>query len=146
MNKYKAQTVNINPYQNEQLIVCDYLSKEEVEEKTKKLNNKIDKLNSKLKKQEEKYEQKIKELEAQKWKYKVGDVVLYDKWRKVKITALLDQQEYKYAGEFLDSKAMVSSVVFKPEELSEFNHCTYEEELLDKIWELKRNLEYRNGK
>ena len=128
-------------------IACsNYLTKEEVEEKTKKLDNKINKLNSKLKKQEEKYEQKIKELEAQKWKYKVGDVVLYDKWRKVKITALLDQQEYKYAGEFLDTKSVTSSVVFKPEELSEFNYYTYEHQLLDKIWELKRNLEYRNGK
>ena len=126
--------------------ICEekYMSKEEVEKKTNKLNRKIDKLKSELKSFQESYENKIKKLEDEKWVYKVGDIVLYDNWRKVEITGLLDQKEYKYAGKFLDIRSDIQDTVFRAEDLSPYSHYTYEELLLDKIWELKRNLEYRS--
>ena len=129
----------------DRLTICEenYMSKEEVEKKTNKLNKKINKLQEELKYSKESYEKKIKKLEDEKWVYKVGDIVLYDNWRKVEITGLLDQKDFKYAGKFLDCKSY-HDVVFRPEELTYYNHYTYEQQLLDKIWELKRDLEYRS--
>lgn len=120
-----------------------YMSKEDVEKKTNKLNKKINNLQEKLKYFKESYEKKIKKLEDEKWVYKIGDVVLYDNWRKVEITGLLDQKEYKYVGKFLDCKSY-PDVAFRSEELTYYNHFTYEQQLLDKIWELKKDLEYRS--
>lgn len=119
-----------------------YMSKEAIDKKTKKLNNKIGKLKNELENLQKHYEDKIKKLEDEKWTYKVGDIVLYDNWRKVEITGLLDQKGYKYAGQFLDYKG--TDFTFREEELTYYNQFTYQQLLLDKIWELKRDLEYRS--
>lgn len=123
---------------NIQTCVNKYISQEEVEEKEKKLNKKIENLKNKMAKKHKEYEQKIKELEILKWRFKVGDIVLYDGWKKVIITALVNSGEYKYNGRFMDKSNQVI-LSFRDDELSYFDG-NYEEKLIDKIYELQSKI------
>ena len=134
---------------DDRIIDINWLPKEEmtaidIEDRTNELNKKIEKLNKKIstqKTKEKKLEDKIKELENQKWKYEVGDIVLYDNWRKVRITQLINikagSYKFLYRGQFLDNSYIAN---FTQEELCSYDHCKYEETLINKIWELKNKL------
>lgn len=124
-----------------QTCVNKYISREEVDEKEKKLNKKIENLKNKMAKKHKEYEQKIKELESLKWRFKVGDIVLYDGWKRVIITDLLDFREYKYNGRFVDASNQ-ETISFRDDELSYFDG-NYEEKLIDKIYELQSKLKRR---
>lgn len=139
---------------NEAVQTClynDTMTKVEIEDRTTELNKKIEKLNKKIsahKTKEKKLEDRVKELENQKWKYKVGDIVLYDGWRKVKITGLTNDNGYLYIGGFVDALAsgdVQFNIHFKQEELSEYKSYEYTDKLLAKIFELKKKLNEING-
>ena len=101
-------------------VISDYQKKEEAkverekmekkaQEREIELNKKIEKISKKLANQKTRYdkkaklyEAKIKELEDRKWKYKVGDIALYEGWRQVRITELIDYCDWLYKGVFLD--------------------------------------------
>lgn len=121
--------------ENIQTCVNKYISQEEADEKEKKLNKKIENLKNKMTKKHKEYEQKIKEIESLKWRFRVGDVVLYDGWKKVIITELIDFGRYKYTGRFVDSSKQ-ETISFRDDELSYFDG-NYEEKLIDKIYELQ---------
>lgn len=127
--------------ENIQTCVNKYISQEEADEKEKKLNKKIENLKNKMAKQHKEYEQKIKELESLKWRFRVGDVVLYDGWKKVIITELIDFGRYKYNGRFVDTSNQ-ETISFRDDELGYFDG-NYEEKLLDKIYELQSKLKRR---
>ena len=120
------------------------LTVNQIEERTKRLNRKIERLNKKLSTQKKKLEDRIQELENQKWKYHVDEIVLYDDWRRVKITGLLHNKEYLYSGYFIDG-ATNSSIMFTQEELSEYDPNEYEVKLLRKIYKLKNDLNKIKG-
>lgn len=139
---------------NEAVQTClynDSMAKTEIDNRTNELNKKIEKLNKKIsahKTKEKKLEDRVKELENQKWKYKVGDVVLFDGWRKVKITGLTNDAGYLYIGDFIDTSAsglVQVDIAFKQEELSEYKPYEYTDKLLAKIFELKKKLNEING-
>lgn len=129
--------------ENIQTCVSKYISQEEAEEKEKKLNKKIENLKNKMAKKHKEYEQKIKELESLKWRFKVGDLVLYDGWKRVIITDLVDSREYKYNGRFVDAASNQETISFRDDELSYFDGGNYEEKLIDKIYELQSKLKRR---
>lgn len=126
---------------NTEITIDNYITADKVQEKEEKINKKIKNLESKISKQKTKYEKKIKELEAAKWKYEIGDIVLYDGWRKVLITDYLDRKPYAYLGKLLDINN--GKVSFREDELTYFDPNNYDETLIHKIEELQLKLKLR---
>ena len=124
------------------VIEDSFLSKEEIEKRMNKLDKKI----SSLKTKTTKLEKKVKELEKRQWKFKVGDIVLYDGWRKVRITGLIDYDGYLYVAEPEDCYEAFGGIRIRPNEIQPFNPYTYERQLIDKVCELKVKNKMLGGK
>lgn len=142
------ETVRYDSINNSNISFCKSLTltDEEIEEKEQRLNKKIIANKSKITKQQNKIKQleaKIKELEEKRWEFKVGDIVLYDGWRKARIIGLIDYNGYMYKAKFCDTDSFVS---FKQKEIVAFDKLNYEEMLINKIVELKtkEQILYRN--
>ena len=67
--------------------INEYRTEEKAKKEEKKLHDKISKLQA-----------RVKELEAQQWFYDVGDVCLFDGWRRVTITHKIKDGKYRYLG------------------------------------------------
>ena len=146
-------------YEQSTMLASDILTKEEVEEKERNIDNKIKKINKKIDSKSAKIkalEEKIKELEDSKWKYRIGEEVLYKGWRIAKMTDYLDRKtaSYDYRVEFFDAygneiKNCYGESVWglvSESDLSEFHYGDYKGTLYNKILQLEEELDrYKRG-
>ena len=142
------------PY-DKTVFVSNVLTVEEAKEKERNIDKKIQKINKKIDSKSAKIkalEEKIKELEKGKWKYKIGDKVLYDGWRIVKIEDYVNRDEhcpydYKvipltaYEIESKDCYDQALYCLVSEEDLSEYDSHEYRGILFNKVLELNSKLD-----
>jgi len=158
MKEGKLLTVATD-YEQPTMIASDILTKEEVEEKERNIDKKIQKINKKIDSKSAKIkalEAKVKELEDSKWKYRIGEEVLYKGWRIAKITDYLERKTTgcDYRVEFFDAygheiKNCYGEPVWgfaKESDLSAYCWGEYKGRLFDKILQLEEELDrYKRG-
>lgn len=143
------------------MITSNILTKEEVEEKERNIDKKIQKINKKIDSKSAKIkalEAKVKELEDSKWKYGIGEEVLYKGWRIAKITNYLNRKTdvsgCDYRIEFFDAYGNgIKNRYGEPawglaheSDLSDFHYGDYKGTLYNKILQLEEELDkYRRG-
>ena len=143
------------------MVELNTLTREEVEEKERNIDKKIQKINKKIDSKSAKIkalEAKVKELEDSKWKYKIGEEVLYKGWRIAKITGYLDRKtsvsgcDYKveffdaYGHEIKDCYGGSLYGIVRESDLSEFHYGEYKGTLFNKILQLQEELDrYKRG-
>ena len=160
MKETELFTVATN-YEQPTVLESSVLTKEEAEEKERNIDKKIQKINKKIDSKSAKIkalEAKVKELEDSKWKYRIGEEVLYKGWRIAKITDYLDRKTNisgcDYKVEFFDAYGHeIKNCYGEPvwglvceSDLSEYHYSEYKGTLYNKILQLQEELDkYKRG-
>lgn len=99
----KLSVAAVPTWESATSITCEkYVTEEQAQEQNKKLEDKLKRMQKKAAERNKKYEERIAQLEAKQYHYKVGQELLWKNKFVVKITHLIDFNEYKYMGDIIN--------------------------------------------